>query len=580
MKKTIFLKVFSGYLFLTLILSGLILTFAYIEIRHYYINTAAKELTELVRGLDLSITPLFGKKEIAEYAKDLDRTLDKRITIITEDGTVMTDTRSDQSEMVNHKTRPEVIVALGGQIGTAVRFSKTLQMDMLYAAAPIRQNGKIVGVLRVSRTLSSVSSLINTIEDKIIIITLLCIIAALAFGYGIFKRITVPIIEVRNNAKRFASGDFTARVRSINGPSETKDLADAFNEMADRIETLFTGLNDRTEKLNRLIHSLNEGLFVFSKDGRITLANSSFKEIVKDDKCEGRYYWEYLRDSQFESLVSSARAGNTNSIQEYEFGGKTYIVSASFIEQSGDIVVVMSDITVPRSLEKIKKDFVANVSHELRTPLTAIKGFVETIEGDVSEANKRYIEIIKKHSDRLINIVADLLTLSELEEKNLSLELTDVDLSKLINDVVTLFQPRITEKGLQVKISAAQDMPKVNGDIFRLEQLFINLIDNAVKYTEKGEIRIALNRANGNVLILIEDTGVGIPKEHLPRIFERFYVADKGRSKKSGGTGLGLAIVKHIAMMHGGSVSVESTLGVGTKFMVTLPIEQNNRTTS
>ena len=575
MKKSIFLKIYSGFFFLTILLSGLILLSAYLEINYTYKKNITGELTAVANTLKLSVTPMFGSKELVSYAKELDKNLNERITIINSDGSVILDTQKDQAEMVNHKSRPEVAEALKGNAGSSVRFSKTLRMFMLYAAVPIRQKGEIVGVLRLSRSLSSVSALINSLEDKIVVLTVIIIIMALVFGYWIFKIIVRPIVEVKNAALRFASGDLSARVHAGIKNSETKELAEGFNKMADEIQTLVNGLADRTQKLDALISALHEGLFVFSKEGRITLANKSLKEMVSDDKCEGRFYWEYFRESVFGNIVKAAMEKRSNASGEMEFNGKTYLISVSALD-SGDSVVIMMDITAPKYLEKIKKDFVANVSHELRTPLTAIKGFIETMEGDMSETNKRYLSIIKKHSERLIHIVSDLLTLSELEEKNPDEEFGEVDLNKLINDVSAVFQQRIAEKNLKLIISVPRDLPLISGDIFRLEQLFINLVDNAVKYTDKGEIHITLSRSGGNIVAVVEDTGIGIPKEHLSRVFERFYVADKGRSKKTGGTGLGLAIVKHIAMIHGGTASVESTLGAGTRFTVTLPIGQFN----
>ncbi len=222
-------------------------------------------------------------------------------------------------------------------------------------------------------------------------------------------------------------------------------------------------------------------------------------------------------------------------------------------------------------MEKIKRDFVVNVSHELRTPLAAIKGFAETLEEEVGENAKTYAGVIKRNTDRLINIVQDLLLLSELEEKGSKPESEEVNLKQLADNVIRIFKSRLTEKGLDFHLRVEDGLPAVKGDSFKLEQMLINLLDNSIKYTEKGKIVLALKQKEGNVEIIVEDTGIGIPQEHLMRIFERFYVVDKSRSKKFGGTGLGLSIVKHIVLSHKGTIAVESSLAKGTRFTIMLP---------
>jgi two-component system phosphate regulon sensor histidine kinase PhoR len=255
--------------------------------------------------------------------------------------------------------------------------------------------------------------------------------------------------------------------------------------------------------------------------------------------------------------------------------GSWYQISAAFIETTGETVLILSDITQLKNLERIKRDFVVNVSHELRTPLTAIKGYAETIEGVGSE-NGKYLEVIKRNAERLISIVRDLLTLSELEEGETSRPFERTRLDRIAQQTFRLFEDAARRKGLEMALRVEGEPPEVEGDPFMLEQLFINLIDNAVKYTEKGSVTVTLktgeNPSGGREAVLqVQDTGLGIPEQHLPRIFERFYTVDKSHSRKLGGTGLGLAIVKHIVLIHRGSVDVKSAPGEGTAFDVRLP---------
>jgi len=235
------------------------------------------------------------------------------------------------------------------------------------------------------------------------------------------------------------------------------------------------------------------------------------------------------------------------------------------------VVATLQDISEVHKLNRMKKDFVLNMSHELRTPLTAIRGYAETLEQEVDAERRVYVETILRHADRLIKIVEDLLALSTLEEKSTSLEREPVDLRALAETVLKLFEPKARAKNLALQLTEEESLPVIQADPFRLEQMLINLIDNAVKYTEKGSIEVILEKAEHGIALEIVDTGIGIPEEDQDRIFERFYVVDKSRSRKLGGTGLGLSIVKHIVLHHGGKIDLRSTPGVGSTFRVFLP---------
>jgi two-component system phosphate regulon sensor histidine kinase PhoR len=269
----------------------------------------------------------------------------------------------------------------------------------------------------------------------------------------------------------------------------------------------------------------------------------------------------------FESLGPDSNMLSDN----IELNGKSYLCSISFLSSSEQIVLTLHDITQVMQLSTIKKDFVVNVSHELRTPLTAIKGFVETLEDEKVEKSKRYLEIIRRHTDRLISIVQDLQQLSELEATE-QLELETVNLTQLMKPILKMFEPQLSNKGLNIELKV--DNVEISADPFKLEQVFINLIDNSIKYTEKGKITVSAEQDTKQTRIVIQDTGIGIPKEHLPRIFERFYVVDKSHSRKMGGTGLGLSIVKHIVQAHRGTITIESEVRTGTKVIITLPRAQ------
>jgi two-component system phosphate regulon sensor histidine kinase PhoR len=272
----------------------------------------------------------------------------------------------------------------------------------------------------------------------------------------------------------------------------------------------------------------------------------------------------------FVELIRRVKEEKKTRIEEVLFGEKSILCRAAFLPAQDGVVVTLDDITEMQNLARIKKDFVLNVAHELRTPLTAIKGYAETLEDEAGDRGRQYVLTIIRHTDRLIRVVEDLISLATLEEKGVAFETEKIDLKEIAENVVKIFEPRAKEKNLDLRLEAA-DLPPVEGDPFRLEQMLVNLIDNAVKYTEKGAVRVGLKKEPGGVAIEVVDTGIGILEDDLGRVFERFYVVDKSRSRKAGGTGLGLSIVKHIVLLHGGRIDLKSIPGVGSTFRVFLP---------
>jgi len=343
--------------------------------------------------------------------------------------------------------------------------------------------------------------------------------------------------------------------------------------MTGEISSVFAELSRKKEELNSIISSIQSGLLVLDKEGRVLLCNESFKNIINNKLSENKFYWEIIREPAFNEFIKRVREEKKNITNEVELNNNVFLCSATELVSGNELAVVFHDITEIKNIETMKKNFITNVSHELKTPLASIKGFIETLEEDIGDAkNKHYIDVIKRNIDRLIGIVQDLLTLSKLEEKELKPELQRVNLKTVLEDILKVFEQILKEKNLKLILDLGQGLPDITADSFKIEQLFVNLIDNAIKYTEKGEIKISIKQAGSIIKIEVEDTGIGIPKEHLPRIFERFYVIDKSRSKKYGGTGLGLSIVKHIVLLHNGKIAVESNINQGTKFTINLPI--------
>lgn len=573
MKKTIFFRIFSGYLLLTLTMSTLILIFSFKTIRAHYIDTLTSDLKNLAISLQLKTIPSLREGNFGELdslIKDLGKSIHTRITIINPEGIVLADSEKDPLLMENHLTRPEVMQASYGKVGTSLRYSTTLKEELLYVAIPVRENGEMLAVLRVSLFLSQINVLLTDIKVKILQVMAIVVAISLLVAFIFSRKFSKPIKELVLASRRVADGDFSVKVFP-ESKGELQELSGSFNYMISRIKELVTELSQQKGALNTIIGSIQEGLLVLDKKGRIIISNDSLERILDNPSISGRFYWEVMREPRLAELIRRIKEGKTGGPEEIEINDRDFICSASFLKSSEETVFTFHDITEMKRLEKMKKDFVVNISHELRTPLTAIKGFLETLEESIDEKNRQYVDILSRHTERLTNIVKDLLLLSSLEERGLGLEPEKVDLEELLNNILSIYRHAIKEKNLRLIIDVEKDIPEIKADPFKLEQMFINLIENAIKYTEEGEIKISLKREGKKIRIDIKDTGIGISQKHLLRIFERFYTVDKSRSRKLGGTGLGLSIVKHIVLLHNGTIDVKSTPGKGTIFSITLP---------
>ena len=578
MKKSIFFRIFSSFSLIIVGLAFLIFVFSFTTIKNHYIETLQNNLKKINISLQSELKSLLSKKNpaiIDTWAKLMGRKLKIRITVIGPDGKVLGDTYKNPLIMENHRNRPEIVGALSKGEGRSVRFSATMQRRMIYVAMPVYLNHRIAAIIRTSIFVSDVDTLLQNLLKKMLVITIALLTLSLLGAYFFSQSISSPIKEVLDASTKIASGNFNIRV-SVKSEDEIGELSRSFNIMADKLEELFESLQQREEELRNIISSLKEGLCVINDEGKITLTNKSLTGII-DSTPEEKYWWEVLKDPKLKEFIEKTLTNQSENVEELKIKDRYYIVSSSFLPMKKETIFVFHDITDLKRLEIIKRDFVTNVSHELRTPLTAIKGYLETVEEEVKDEDiKTYIHIVMKHTDRLINIVKDLLVLSQLEEEKemLSEDKEKIDLKELADHVIKIFKPKAEEKGLYIKLKA-EGNTYFAGDPFKLEQLLINLIDNAIKYTEKGGVTIKITGLD-DIHIEVSDTGIGIEEKHIPRLFERFYVVNKSHSRKLGGTGLGLSIVKHIVLLYDGKIDVKSKPGKGTTFTITLPRNPTN----
>lgn len=575
MKKTVFAKITAGYIAVIVLLTSTLFLFSLQTFKNHYTAFLVDDLQRQAKLFIPSLTPLYAQKKYAEIdtlVKQTGTIIKTRITVIRPDGRVVADSEKDPRSMENHATRPEVLKALSGQTGWNIRYSATVDEDMLYVAVPIRDGGAVTGILRMSLFMHDISRLISRFRYGMLWIALCIGILAVAASFLISRRITRPIRMLKDASRTVASGNFDTRV-FLDTDDELQEYAESFNVMTETIQRQFNEIVLRQQEIQNIIAAMHEYLLVLDAEGRIVLSNDSFNTFVGAQDVCGRFYWEFIREPEFGEMIKKVRTERKGYIQELRLGSKIVLCSMAWIGQKEEVVAVCLDVTEIRRVESIKKDFVVNVSHELRTPLTAIKGFIDTIlEEETDATHRRYLEIVKRHTERLISIVRDLLTLARLEEEQY-LDLERVDLVSLVEQVKKIYEQRLEEKGLSCDVIAHEGVGPIQADAFKLEQVFINLIDNAVKYTEKGGITIRIEPADNGVRIAVQDTGIGIRREHLERIFERFYVVDKARSRQTGGTGLGLSIVKHIVMLHRGTIEVSSEPGKGTTFNIQLPAD-------
>jgi two-component system phosphate regulon sensor histidine kinase PhoR len=394
-----------------------------------------------------------------------------------------------------------------------------------------------------------------------------------------------PILMMNEMTERIAKGDFSRRVNVYFG-NELGDLVRNLNEMSDVLQEKINRVTHDKNELQAILSSLVEGVVVIGSDERVLYVSPNFADLldVRSREATGRSYWEVLRNQEINDSIKEAIDQNKALKKEIDIiGPKDACFSMQIspvLSEDGklmSVAAIFHDITELKRFERMRTEFVANVSHELKTPLTSIKGFVETLQGGAfkePETARRFLDIISKHADRLETLVDDLLTISSLESKELAMDLEKENVGNILQSVVGLSRPQIERFHHRLEVDIPDDLPPVKADRRRIEQVFLNLLDNAVKFTPQGgKIAVSARAEDGFVRIDVRDNGIGIESEHIPRLFERFYRVDKARSRELGGTGLGLAIVKHIILAHNGKIAVASKMQEGSTFSVFLPAD-------
>ncbi len=523
-----------------------------------------------------------------EEAKELKGFMDARITFIRSDGAVIGDSDYDPSGMDNHLARTEVAEALNQGVGRSVRPSDTMSLNMIYVAIPVKveafQNETII--LRMAMSLGQVDQSVGQVMIVLIGGLLILFVVAALISYRIALGLTRPLEQITKVAKRIKNMEYQARVK-VTKQGEIGELGNAINAMADSLQVQMTRIKQNESQLESVLANMINGIVMIDRAGRIVLMNRRAEEVLGFSAHElvGRHYAEAKQQYELSQMIQDGMDRKMPLREEITF----YFPEERLLElnvvpiHSGDkdfsgILLVLQDVSAIRRLERMRSEFVANVSHELKTPIAAVKGFAETLlSGAVKdeETSNSFLQIIFDESDRLNRLIGDILELSKIESRRVPLMFSPVEIDTFVSKTLTLLESEAASKGIQLKRNIEEGL-FVEADEDRLRQIMMNLLSNGINYTpEGGRVSISISSIDeDHIRIEISDSGIGIPKKDLPRIFERFYRVDKARSRSSGGTGLGLSIVKHLVELHKGTITVSSTVGVGTTFTLELPVIQ------
>ncbi len=575
MRRSLFLKIFGGYVLVSLLAVLLFTVYTLRALRGGAFDELTRGLEAVALTARAPLAPLVLQErsaEIGPLVQQMGREGRVRLTVIDAAGRVLADSEENAAQMENHRYRPEIARALEGGTGVSSRFSSTRQRWMVYVAVPVETAGVVAGVVRASAYREELETAAYRRSGELALFASLLFLACLAAALAFSRSLLRPLRDLSGVMNRFAAGDFGDRIH-LRRRDEIRTLAENLNAMGGRVEELFRDKARRVQELDAIFAAVPQGIALLDGEGRVVRCNRAFEELAGVQSLGGHVLREIVQAPRLSELVRETALTGERRSEELEVGDRSFLCTAQRMDGRGEVLLVLHDTGELRRLETVKRSFVVNASHELRTPLTAIRGSIEMLDGADTGETARWVEAIRRNADRMEAIVRDLLLLSQLEAPEAEIAREKVDLRRVAADAAGMFRHRAETKGVALVLALPDDLPPVTADPFLVEQALVNLLDNALKYTERGEVRVdGTVGEDGRVRLEVSDTGSGIPPEHLPRIFERFYVVDRSRSRRLGGTGLGLSIVKHIVQRLGGSVAVESRVGQGTRFILRFPL--------
>lgn len=515
-----------------------------------------------------------------------------RVTLVAADGTVVAESHEDRTQMENHLSRPEIQQALAAGEGSNIRYSQTLATEMLYVAVPVWQAETRVGYVRLAVPLDEVAARINQLRSTILTAAFLMALVAVALAVVIAERTARPVRRLTAVARRMADGDLDARLY-VTSRDEVGTLTRAFNNMGEQLRQQVVGLQTERERLATILEHMADGVLITDASGRVQLLNPAASRMLHTslDEALGSSFAQVVRHYRIIEVWQQCRQTGEQQVAAIEVAPAGKEPAGLFLQMvvtplfdsppavnSQSLLVIFQNLTPVRRLETVRRDFISNISHELRTPLASLKAVVETLrDGAVEDppAAVRFLDLADRELDALTQMVEELLELSRIESGRVPLRLAPTAVAAVVAPVVERLEPQAERAELALTVNVPADLPLVLVDGPRVQQVLGNLLHNAIKFTPAGgTIAIDAREADGALLVRVTDSGVGIPAGDLPRIFERFYKADRARS--GGGTGLGLAIARHIVQAHGGRIWARSKEGEGSRFYFTLPIAESD----
>lgn len=583
MKSRLFYKILISYVVIILFSVIIIGMMSARQIKDELTEKITTDLTAQVR-----VIALLSKRDIEKQIFSLSDISRSRVTLIGESGWVLADSEREVTKLDNHLNRSEVQEARIKGKGEAIRYSRTLGVDMLFIAIAMREGTEINGYIRVARPLYEVKKSVDQLHSHIFQNILIVVISSLLISFLFSRKIMAPIEKVEQFTQKVCRGELPGTLL-VEANDEIGRLAKNINCMVEEHQEKIRSVYEEKGKLESAFASMTEGVLVLDSQDRIELINRGLKNILRDEYTSdviGKTPLEAFRNVELEDAFDRFRETRSPVFEEITFGDENPIILDVAIsavhglpEGEEKTMMVFHDVTRLKRLEKMREDFVANVTHEIKTPLTAIIGFIDTLQGgalDEKENAKKFLQIISENARRLDRLVDDLITLSSIELGEMKLQLEGVSIADIVGNALPVFEAKIAAKALTVETHIPDGLPMIHADRDKVVQIIVNILDNAVKFTsDGGKISVsAFEDGKGSVVIEVSDTGMGIPKSEIPRLGERFYRADKTRARELGGTGLGLSIVKHLLKAHQGSMEIDSQIGKGTTVSLYFPINR------